>query len=431
MTRQSEFNTTDRRLALALDAQDPLAAFRDEFIIRDPGLIYLDGNSLGRLPKRSLAYLNTVIREQWGERLIRSWNDSWMETPALIGGKIAQLIGAQADEVRISDSTSVNLFKLVAAALRARPGRSKIVSDVFNFPSDLYIFQGAIDMLGQDHRLELIPSEDSISIPMEVVEAALDEDTALVSLSHVAFKSAFLYDMERVTDLAHQAGALVLWDLSHSAGAVPVELNNSNADLAVGCTYKYLNGGPGSPAFLYVRRDLQNDLIPPIWGWFAARSPFDFGLDFSPAEDISRFQVGTPPVLSVKAIDPALDLLLEAGIETLRAKSVQQTEYLIYLFDQWLAPLDFRLGSPRQAEKRGSHISIRHPEGYRITRALIESPPPAIRVIPDFRSPDNIRLGIAPIYTTFTEINLALERIRTILEKRIYEQYPHEKLAVT
>jgi kynureninase len=427
----STFGSTEVSLAHELDAQDELAAFRQEFVIEDPDLIYLDGNSLGRLPRQSIDHLQDVIQRQWGERLIRAWNDGWIHKPAELGVKIAGLVGAQPDEVLVADATSINLFKLALAALRARPGRTTIVSDEFNFPSDLYIFQGILDLLGERHQLRLIPSRDGITIAIEDVRLALGEGAALLSLSHVAFKSAFMYDMAGVNELAHAAGALTLWDLSHSVGAVPIDLNGSSADLAVGCTYKYLNGGPGSPAFLYVRKDLQEILVPPMWGWFAAKSPFDFDLTFTPAADISRFRVGTLPVISMLALEPALDLLLQADIHRLRRKSIVQTEYLIALAEQWLVPLGFSLGSPRQAEMRGSHVSLRHPEGYRICRALIESPPPAIRVIPDFRTPDNIRLGIAPIYTTFVDIFRALERMRIIVEHRIYEQYPLERLAVT
>ena len=426
-----EFSSTDILLADELDAQDELAAFRDEFVIEDPDTIYLDGNSLGRLPKRTVPHMQNVISHQWGERLIRSWNEDWINIPTDSGGKIAHLIGAEEDEVLLTDSTSFNLFKLIVAALRLQKGRTKIVSDEFNFPSDLYIMQGIIDMLDKKHRLQLIDSEDGISISEKSIKTAIDQETALVSLTHVAFKSAFMYDMAYVTKLAHDMGALIVWDLSHSVGAVPLDLNRNNVDLAVGCTYKYLNGGPGSPAFLYVRRDLQQKLIQPVWGWFAAENPFAFDLEFTPAKDITRFRAGAAPIVSMKAVEPALDIHLEAGIARLREKSRLQTSYLIFLYDQWLASLGFELGTPRQAESRGSHVSIRHPEGYRITRALIESPPPAVRVIPDFRTPDNIRLGIAPIYTTFRDIHRSLDRIRVILEEKVYEDYPKEMLTVT
>lgn len=426
-----EFTRTDIDFARQLDAQDELAAFRSEFVIDDPNLIYLDGNSLGRLPKRTITHMRQAIEQQWGNRLIRIWNEGWVDTPTELGAKIARLIGAQPDEVLVTEATSINLFKLAVAALRARPNRTKIVSDVFNFPSDLYILQGIIDLLGNRHRLELIPSEDTITISPQAVSAAIDEDTALVSLTHVAFKSAFMYDLAAVTRQAHQAGALTLWDLSHSAGAVPVDLNGANVDLAVGCTYKYLNGGPGAPAFLYVRKDLQNQLMQPMWGWFAAENPFAFDLDYTPAQGIARYRVGTPPMLSMKAIEPAIDILLEAGMERLRAKSLRQTEYLIFLAEQWLTPLGFTIGTPRQPQIRGSHVSLRHPEGYRINRALIESAPPAVTVIPDFREPDNIRLGIAPLYNTFTQIHQALDRLRVIVEEGIYQKFSTKRLAVT
>lgn len=422
---------TDISFAIEKDEQDELAAFRDEFVIDEPEVIYLDGNSLGRLPKRTVSFMKHAIKHEWGERLIRVWNDGWVNTPTELGKKIANLVGARADEILVTEATSINLFKLAVAALQARPKRTKIVSDSFNFPSDLYILQGIIELLGDVHHLELIPSADNITIAPEAVESMIDNDTALVSLSHVAFKSAFMYDMGYVTEQAHKAGALMLWDLSHSVGAVPVDLNGCNVDLAVGCTYKYLNGGPGSPAFLYVRRDLQAQLNQPIWGWFAAENPFAFDLDFTPASDISQYRVGTPPMLAMKALEPALDILLEADMDRLRSKSIKQTEYLIFLADRWLSSLGFILGTPRDAAMRGSHVSLRHPESYRISRALIESPPPAIRVIPDFRAPDNIRLGITPLYTTFTEIYRALERIRLIVEEKIYEQYSSEQLKVT
>ncbi len=426
-----EFLNPTEELACRLDAQDVLAHFRDAFVIEDPDLIYLDGNSLGRQPRRSAALLEDVRQREWGERLIRSWNEGWYDLPQRLGNKIARLIGAQPGEVVACDATSLNLFKLAAAAVKARPGRTKIVSDVFNFPSDLYILQGVGSLMGGGYRLELIPSQDGIHISPEDIEAAIDRDTALVCLSHVAFKSAFLYDMAFVTEIAHRAGALMLWDLSHSAGALPVDLHGCQADLAVGCTYKYLNGGPGSPAFLYVHNELQTQLDSPIWGWFGDRRPFSFELDYLPAQDITRFMVGTPPVLSLRAIEPGLDLLLEAGMERLRSKSIAQVEFLIALARQVLFPLGFTLGTPEQAALRGSHVSLCHPEAYRICRAMIEAEPPAVRVIPDFRAPDNIRLGIAPIYTRFQDIYLAIRRIQEIVVEDEFLHFPPERLAVT
>jgi len=425
------FTRTDLDFARELDAQDELASFRAEFVMTDSDVIYLDGNSLGRLPKRTAALLQRLIEWEWGERLIRGWGEGWIETPTRLGAKVARLVGAQPDEIIVTEATSTNLFKLAVAALKARPQRAKIVSDVLNFPSDLYILQGIIDLLGNRRRLELVPSTDSVTISLEALNAAIDQETALVCLTHVTFKSAFKHDMAAITARAHQEGALTLWDLSHSVGAVPVDLNGCGVDLAVGCTYKYLNGGPGAPAFLYVRRDLQTQLRQPIWGWLSARTPFAFDLDYTPAEDIARYQVGTPPILSMRAVEPALDILLEAGIDRLRAKSVRQSEYLIFLAEQWLLPLGFTIGSPRQPERRGSHVSLRHPEGYRISQALIEAAPPAYKVIPDFREPDNIRLGIAPLYTTFDEIYRAMARIRTIVVERLYECYEVDRSGVS
>ncbi|MCJ7732953.1 MAG: kynureninase [Anaerolineales bacterium] len=424
---------TDFNYAQYLDQTDPLAHFKDRFVINDPDLIYLDGNSLGRLPKKTIPHLQDLVENQWGNGLIQGWNQGWFEKPTRLGARIAELIGARADEVVVCDTTSVNLFKLAAAALRYQTGKTSLVSDEFNFPTDLYIFQGVIDMLGAGHQIHLIRSEDSITITEKNIGDTIDETTALVALTQVAFKSAFMYDINKVTALAHKAGALTLWDLCHSVGAVPLELNQWDVDLAVGCTYKYLNGGPGSPAFLYVRKELQNKLHPPIWGWFADKNPFAFDLEFTPADNISRFQISTPHILSMAGIEPALDILLEAGMEPLRKKSIEQTEYLIYLAQENLLPLGFQLGSPLDSSQRGSHVSIRHPEAYRICRALIDPLPgdTKLRVIPDFRAPDNIRLGIAPLYTSFSDIHRALNRIKTILEDGIYKNYSEEQLKVT
>ena len=406
---------------------DELADFRQQFVISDPHLIYLDGNSLGRLPKVTAERLQQVVIDDWGGGLIRSWNTDWYGSPTRIGEKIARLIGAAAGQVGVSDTTSINLFKLVMAALAKNAGRTKIVSDEFNFPSDLYILQSCVALLGKGHSLHLVRSRDGITIHPDDIASAIDGDTALVSLSHVAFKSGFMYDGRQVTQLAHRSGALMLWDLCHAVGAVPVNLDAWEADLAVGCTYKYLNGGPGSPAFLYVRGDLQDQLHQPIWGWFAERSPFAFELDFSPAPGMAHFLVSSPPILSALAMEASLDIFLEAGMERIRSKSLAQTSYLIDLFDSRLAPLGFSLGTPRDPAIRGSHVSIRHPEGYRINRALIEE----MDLIPDFREPDNIRLGIAPLYNSFEEIYEGVERIRCVVEEKRYLHYPEQRLAVT
>lgn len=418
---------TDRSYAEQLDARDPLRRFREQFVVAEPDLIYLDGNSLGRLPNAARERALDLIDRQWGERLIRSWNEGWIDLPERVGAKIAQLIGAQPGEIIVADSTSINLFKLVVAALRQQNGRTRIITDDLNFPSDIYVLEGAIDLLGDRHRLEIVRSPDDIHGPVEAIEAALDEDVALLTLSHTVFKSGFVYDMRAVTEAAHRVGALVLWDLSHSVGSVEVPLNEAQADLAIGCSYKYVNGGPGAPAFLYVRDDLQDVLRNPISGWMGQRNAFDFGLHYQPAHGLRQFLTGTPPVAALALIEPGVDLLLEAGIANLREKSMQQSEYLIALWEQLLKPLGYALNSPRDVQQRGSHVSLGHDEGLRIDRALIE----VLKMIPDFRAPNNIRLGIAPLYTTFAEIHAGVERMQQAVVERIYERFAADAPVVT
>ena len=424
--------------AKQLDQQDPLASYRDQFVSNDPDLIYLDGNSLGRMPKSVVERMKKVVEEEWGTDLIRGWNKGWWEAPTRIGEKLARLLGAAEGQVVVGDQTSINLFKLATAALTLRPDRKRIITDTFNFPSDLYILQGIIHLLapspfqgegrgGGYNILRIGPQDDDITPDLTALENAIDEDTALVTLSHVTFKSGYLYDMARITELAHRKGALVLWDLSHSAGALPIELDKRDVDFAIGCTYKYLNGGPGAPAFLYVNKALQNDALSPIWGWWGQQDPFEFDLNYRPAPGVQRFLVGTAPILSMLAMEEALTPLLDAGIAALRAKSMLMTDYASFLTDGMLAPLGFSLGSPRDSARRGSHISIRHEEGYRINRAMIEE----LNVIPDFRAPDNIRLGFAPLYISFSDIREGFDRIRRVVEEKRYEKYPKQKLTVT
>ena len=419
--------SVDEHYAHWLDEQDELAHFRERFVIDDPDLIYLDGNSLGRLPRATRARLQEMVDDEWGQRLIRSWNEGWIEAAARVGGKIAGLIGARPDEVIVADSTSVNLFKLALAAVQAQAGRHKIVSDSLNFPSDLYILQGVCQTAGRGCHLHVVESADGIHGPVEQLADAIDGDTALVALSHTVFKSGYTYDMAAVTEIAQRAGAMILWDLSHSAGSVPVALNAARADLAVGCSYKYLNGGPGSPAFLYVRHDRQEKVGNPISGWMGQAEPFAFGLDYEPAPGLRRFLTGTPSILGLSAIEPGVEMLLEAGMARVRAKSVRQSEYMIALWQELLQPLGFSLNSPPDPTRRGSHISLGHSEGYRIDRALIEE----MKVLPDFRRPDNIRFGIAPLYNSFAEIHAAVTRLHTVVAERRYQKYGAENLPVT
>ncbi len=425
--------------AKKLDQQDKLASYREQFAASDPDMIYLDGNSLGRLPKSVIERMRKAVEEEWGADLIRGWNKGWWESPSRIGAKLASLLGAAEGQVVVGDQTSINLFKLATAALTLQPQKKRIITDTFNFPSDLYILQGIVQLLspspsgrgvrgeGNHEIIRIGASDNDITPDLAALEAAINADTALVTLSHVTFKSGYLYDMAHITELAHKKGALVLWDLSHSAGALPVELDKCNVDFAIGCTYKYLNGGPGAPAFLYVNRRIQSDVTSPIWGWWGQKDPFEFDLNFQPAPGVQQFLAGTAPMLSTIAMEEALTPMLEAGMDALRLKSILMTDYASYLTDELLAPWGFSLGSPRDSARRGSHISIRHEEGYRINRAMIEE----MNVIPDFRAPDNLRLGFAPLYISFTDIWEGFDRIlRVVVEKR-YEKYPKQKLMVT
>lgn len=419
---------TDTSLAITLDSEDKLAHFRDRFVVKDSDLIYMDGNSLGRLPRACINLMQRVVEDEWGGRLIRGWGEGWFELQERIGGKIAQIIGAQPDEVVVADSTSVNLYKLALGGMRAqqKENRTRIVTDALNFPSDVYIFQGVADGI-PGSRVELIESEDGLTGPNEGLIAALDQHTGLLSLTHTVYKSGYVYDMAALTQAAHKAGALTLWDLSHSAGSVPIFLNKSKADLAVGCCYKYLNGGPGAPAFLYVSRALQTKLRNPISGWFGQKDMFAFDLDYEPEPNIRRFLAGTPTMLSLAAIEPGVDMILEAGMDAIRAKSVSQTEYFITLFDRHLAPLGFRLNTPRDPARRGSHVSIGHDDAWRINQALIKE----VNVLPDFREPDNIRFGIAPLYTSYADIQTAIMRLRQVMLDQLYEKYSDERSVVT
>ena len=395
----------DRAAALALDAQDELAGFREAFVVAEPALIYLLANSLGRLPKAAAARMAAVVEQEWGVRLIRGWNEGWMALPQRVGDKVGQLVGARPGEVLLADSTSVNLYKLALAALRARPGRGKILTDDLNFPSDLYILQGVAEAAGQGQRLQVVPSPDGIHGPVAGLLAAMDEDTALVALSLTLFKSGYTYDMAAVTAAAHAAGA----------------------DLAVGCTYKYLCGGPGAPAFLYVRQELQEQLHNPVPGWMGQRKPFDLALQYADAPGLARFLSGTPAILSLAAVEPGVDLLLAAGMARVRAKSARQTAYLLALWRAFLQPLGFTLKSPLAAEQRGSHVTFGHPEGLRISQALKEE----MRVIPDFRRPDNLRYAVAPLYNSYSELYEAVQRLAQVVTGRVYARYADDGLAVT
>jgi kynureninase len=399
----------DRRRAAALDDADELRAFHDRFVAADDGLIYLDGNSLGRLPRDTAARLTEVVESQWGERLIRAWSEGWMELPRTLGDRLgSELLGAAPGQVTVADSTTVCFYKLAHAALDARPGRREIITDVDNFPTDRYVLESLARE--RDLTIRWIEADPHAGPEPEQVAELVSEQTALVTFSHVNYRSAFILDARAITGIAHDAGALTLWDLSHSAGAIPVDLDDDGVDLAVGCTYKYLNGGPGAPAYLYVRGEHQGQLRQPIWGWLGRRDPFEMAPGYLPGEGITAMLSGTPPVLALAAVAAGLDLVIEAGIDAIRAKSIALTEYAVALIDEWLVPLGGAVGSPRDPARRGSHVALVHPEARVLTRRLIKE-----GVIPDFRTPDVIRLGLSPLTTRFTDVHDGLDRVRRLL----------------
>jgi kynureninase len=415
---------------LALDKNDELAAFKDHFVQNDQ-LIYLDGNSLGKLPKKSVNLINDLVTNQWGQNLIRSWNDHWIDLSQKTAAKIAQLVGAAPDEIFVGDTTSINLYKLLFGALTIQKGKQKILTDSLNFPSDLYVLEGLVTQHFKNHSLEKIPTLDGIITDLKTLESYFDAQTALLTLSLVTYKSAFLYPMAKVNAIAHQHNSLVIWDLSHATGAVPIDLNGSNADMAVGCTYKYLNGGPGAPAFLYVKKALQSQLSNPIWSWFSHQAPFKFDPNYSAAKGIDKFAISTPSILSLAPIQVGVDILLKAGMAAIREKSILQTELMLTMITHQLYPLGFKIASPFNADTRGSHISIAHPEAYRINRAMIAPLNNTKIIIPDFRPPNQIRLGIAPLYTSFMDLYQSIERIRHIVMTKEYERFDKVFLQVT
>jgi kynureninase len=415
---------TDRCYAEALDAADPLAGFRDRFERDEESLIYLDGNSLGPLPGATRARIGEVVGREWGAGLVRSWNH-WIDLPLRVGDMLGEhLIGAAAGQVAVCDSTTVNLYKLAWAALDARPGRGVIVTDDDNFPTDRYVLEGIAAQRGCE--LRIIPADIDQGVDAGAVAAAVDRRTALVSLSHVAYRSGALADMAEITRIVHDAGAIVLWDLCHSAGAVPVRLDACGADLAVGCTYKYLNAGPGAPAFLYVRRDLQPGLRQPVWGWFGQRDQFGMGQGYRPVAGIGQYLTGTPQVIGTVAVQEGVRLLAEAGIGRLRAKAVALTGYLIGLADAWLEGSGIMVASPREDARRGAHVTLAHPEAWRISQTLI-----ADGVIGDYRTPDRLRLGPVPIFTRFADVWDAMAVLRRVMTDKTYLSAPQGRSVVT
>ena len=395
--------------AVELDAADPLAGHRVRFVDADTDLVYFDGNSLGRPLRASAERLSRFVTEEWGGRLIRGWDESWMELPLSVGDHLGRtVLGAAPGQVIVGDSTTVLLYKAMRSAVAARPGRTELVLDRDNFPTDRYVAAGVADECGLT--LRWIDVDTSAGVTEQQVADVVGKQTALVVLSHVAYRSAWLADAVAITSRAHDAGALVLWDLSHSAGSVPVELDAWQADLAVGCSYKYLNGGPGSPAFLYAARRHHTTLTQPVQGWLGATDPFLMGPTYTPAEGVRRFQSGTPPILGLLPMRDMLELIEEVGMGAVREKSLALTAYAVELADELLSPLGVEVASPRDPALRGGHVTLRHPAMEQVTARLWERD-----VIPDYRDPGGLRIGLSPLSTSFAEVEAGMTAVREAL----------------
>jgi kynureninase len=390
-----------RAAAAELDARDPLRELRARFVI-DPKVVYLDGNSLGCLPRATVGRLERLVA-QWGGRGVRGWDEGWLDLPVDVGDRLgAAVLGAAHGQTVIGDSTTVCFYKLVCAALDARPGRSEIVTDLDNFPTDRYVLEGVARARGL--RLVWLDGDPD----PEAVTSLIGPQTALVTFSHVNYRSAYIADMAAVNGVVRDAGALMVWDLSHSAGSVPLSLDGDHAPLAVGCTYKYLNGGPGAPAYMYVRHELQRELRQPIWGWLGRRDPFEMAPGYEAADGMRAFLSGTPPVLALAAVDEAVRVVAEAGIDAIRAKAIALTEFAIALADDRLPGV--RVASPRDPARRGAHVALAHPHARALCAGLIER-----GVIPDFRRPDVIRFGFSPLTTRFVDVWDGVQALRELL----------------
>jgi kynureninase len=398
--------------AAHLDAVDPLARYRDRFVGTDTDLSYLDGNSLGRPLKRTVTDISTFIQDGWGGRLIRGWDEEWLDLPEAVGDQLGRgVLGAAPGQTIIADSTTVVLYKMIRAALAAvqDPARNEIVLDTDNFPTDRYLVEG----IAREEGLTLtwIEADPATGVTPEQVREATGPGTAVVLLSHVAYRSGFLADLRTITEIAHSAGALVVWDLCHSAGSVEMDLDGAGVDFAAGCTYKYLNGGPGSPAFAYVNARHLPSLTQPIWGWMGRKDAFEMAAGYEPAPGIRGFLSGTPAIFGMLAMRGTLDLIEEAGMAAIREKSLKLTAYAVDLFEAWLEPLGVELASPRDPALRGSHITLDHPAFRNVTAALWEKD-----VIPDFRAPQGIRIGLSPLSTSFAEVHRGVAAIRELLQ---------------
>ena len=399
-----------------LDNNDPLAKYREEFHL-PKNIIYFDGNSLGLLPKRTFKNLEKTICQEWGQELIKSWNNAnWINLPQTLGNKIAPLLGAKPGEVIVVDSTSVNLFKVLTSALTLNKSRKFIVSEASNFPSDLYILEGVNEMFGNNFESYLIEEGETD------IESYIDSSTAVVMLSHTNYKTGRISDMKKITAHAHNQGALIVWDLSHSVGVMPMDLHENNVDFAVGCTYKHLNGGPGAPGFLYVNHDLIEHVSQPLTGWLGHVNPFAFESKYNPSNDINKYICGTPPILSYKAVESGLDIFKGISMLMVREKSIQLSEMFIALIQQECGEFDFELFSPKNADQRGSQVSFKHDDAYPIMQSLI-----AHGIIGDYREPNILRFGISPLYMRFEDIWEAIMCLKNIMKSREWDSDQFKK----
>lgn len=402
-----------------MDASDPLGGYRARFVIADPNLCYLDGNSLGRLPQATIDAISHVLADEWGTQLVAGW-ENWVDMAQRVGDRFGEAtLGAAPGQVLVTDTTSVNLYRLAIAAIRDRPGRTTIVVDEANFPTDRYVLQGIAQDLGL--RLVTIPNENpSVAIDervtLEILSEYLDETVALVSLQVINYRSGARQDVPALTQLAHDHGAHILWDASHAVGALDLQFDQWGVQLAVGCTYKYCNSGPGSPAWMYINSRIQDSLSTPIDGWFGQRDQFTMGPEFDRAPGMRGFQIASPSIIGLTCVDTSTEIIAEAGMAAIEAKCAQGTDLMVELFDEWLAPLGFGLETPRDSSLRGGHLSLTHPDAARIAQALRKFS----NVIPDFRKPQTIRVAVSPLYNSFEEIYTGFDRIRDLVQSGKY-----------
>ena len=420
----SEFQT-----AQALDKKDPLAKFRTYFVLT-PNEIYLDGNSLGKLPKAAQKAVQDTVAKQWGERLIRSWNEAWLELPSRLAEKYAKLLQVSKEEVIIGESTSVRLYQVLHALAKSDLSPKHLGTDNLNFPTDLYVMEGIAQNFSFGEMTQIDYGQE-VEADLEILKTTIKEKPGIYCLSLVSYKSSYLYPMKVLNLWAEQHRSILVWDLSHAVGAVTIDLKETATKIAVGCSYKYMNGGPGAPAFLFIQKALQRKLANPIQGWFGHKNPFAFESDYHPNQGIDRFASGTPPILSLQAMEAGVDLALKAGIKNIRKKSVLQSEFFLEGVREKLLPLGYQLESPTDPDCRGSHVTLSHPASWKICQSLLQGTSKDSKIIPDFRPPHFIRFAITPLYTRFEELQKVIFRLESIVLTKEYQKFKTNKPRVT